>query len=115
MDPPTQADLDTLRADLEDELLHGSDARCKAVAQAFVHRLVVDGRDTIHPTFYVRDSLPTDMTGEQRETATDGRSRAVTPTVVLRWHKAKPFSQVDSLPVRLPAPNTVIRRGTGDR
>ena len=81
MDPPTQADLDSLRADLADELLHGSDARRKAVAQAFVHRLVVDGRDTIHPTFYVRDSLPPDMTGERRETATDGRSRAVTPTV----------------------------------
>ncbi len=35
--------------------------------------------------------------------------------VVLRCHKAKPFAQVDGLPVHLPAPNTVIRRGTGDR
>ncbi len=81
MDPPTQADLDSFRTDLEDELLHGSNARRKAVAQAFVHRLVIDGRDTIHPTFYVRGSLPPDMTGADSETATDGRSRAVTPTV----------------------------------
>jgi hypothetical protein len=35
--------------------------------------------------------------------------------VVLRCHKAKPFSQVDGVPVSLPPPNTVVRRGHGDR
>jgi site-specific DNA recombinase len=90
MDPPTQADLDTLRTDLEDELLHGSGARRKAAAQACVHRLHVDGRDTTHPTFYARDSLPPDMTGADSETATDGWSRAVTPPVVLSCRYSNP-------------------------
>ena len=35
--------------------------------------------------------------------------------VVLKCHKANPFAQVDGLPVRLPAPNTVIRQGPGNR
>ena len=35
--------------------------------------------------------------------------------VVLRCHKAKPFAQVDGSRLELPAPNTVVRRGTGDR
>ena len=34
---------------------------------------------------------------------------------VLRCHKAKPFAQVNGLTVQLPPPNTVTRRGTGDR
>lgn len=35
--------------------------------------------------------------------------------VVLRCHYAKPFAQFNGLPVRLSPPNTVIRRGAGDR
>jgi hypothetical protein len=35
--------------------------------------------------------------------------------VVLRCQKAKPFAQVDGLPVCFPAPNTVTRKGAGDR
>ncbi|MHB1712521.1 MAG: recombinase family protein [Acidimicrobiales bacterium] len=35
--------------------------------------------------------------------------------VVLRCHCTKSFSQVNGLPVRLSPPNTVIRRGGGDR
>jgi hypothetical protein len=35
--------------------------------------------------------------------------------VVLRCHKAKPFSQVDGLPLQLPASNAVFQRGPGDR
>jgi hypothetical protein len=37
------------------------------------------------------------------------------PVVVLRCHKAKPFTQVEGLPVSLPPPNTVVRQGPGDR
>jgi hypothetical protein len=34
-------------------------------------------------------------------------------STVLRWHKAKPFAQVNGLPVLL-LPITVVRRGLGD-
>jgi hypothetical protein len=34
---------------------------------------------------------------------------------VLRCHKAKPFAQVDGAQMLLPPPNTVVRRGIGDR
>ncbi|MGH8987727.1 MAG: hypothetical protein ACRDXC_03895, partial [Acidimicrobiales bacterium] len=40
-DPPAQTDLDNLRTELEDIITHGTGARRKAAAQAFVHRLVV--------------------------------------------------------------------------
>lgn len=45
--------------------------------------------------------------------AVDGSSEGV--IVVLRCQKAKPFAEVDGLPVRLPSPNTVVRKGPGDR
>ena len=92
MEPPTQADIDALRAELEEVILHGSDARRKAVAQAFVHRIVVEAREVIRPSFYVRGSLPSELAGDPGETGPGGRSRAETPSVGATSREAMPIS-----------------------
>ncbi len=81
MDPPGQADLDTLRGELEDIITHGSDARRKAAAQAFVHRLVVIEPGVIQPTYLIRGGLPTDPADNPSQTAPKSASRAVTDLV----------------------------------
>jgi Bacteriocin-protection, YdeI or OmpD-Associated len=49
-------------------------------------------------------------------TAVRNLSGLVETMVVLRCHKAKPFAEVvDGPPMLLPAPNIVLRSGTGDR
>ena len=81
MDPPAQADLDTLRAELQEIIKQGSDTRRKAVAQAFVHRLVVQAPGIIQPTYLIRGAIPTDLAEEPHKTAPKGTSRAVTDLV----------------------------------
>lgn len=51
----------------------------------------------------------------RREPVLIRRAKVLVRVVVLRWHKAKPFAQVDGLPLQLPACNSVFRRGDGDR
>jgi hypothetical protein len=46
---------------LQEEIENGSDPREKAIAHAFVKGLVVEERDTIRPSFYVRGDLPPDL------------------------------------------------------
>ncbi len=82
-DPPTQADLDVLHAELRELIRHGSEARRKAVAQAFVQRLVVEGPGVVRPTFLVRGGLPVSITEQNGQTAPDGAFRAVTGSVDL--------------------------------
>ncbi|MGH9076449.1 MAG: recombinase family protein [Acidimicrobiales bacterium] len=60
-DPPTQADLDALRAELDDMIRHGSDTHRKAVAQTFVKRLLVQQPGVIQPTLLVRGGLPVEI------------------------------------------------------
>ena len=81
MDPPAQADLGTLRSDLEDIITHGSDARRVAAAQAFVHRLVVVEPGVIQPTYLIRDGIPTDPADNPSQTAHKSASRSVTDLV----------------------------------
>ncbi len=81
MEPPAQADLDTLRAELDDIIKHGTDTRRKAAAQAFVHRLVVEEPGTIRPTYLIRGGLPTDPADNPSQTAPKSTSRAVTKMV----------------------------------
>ena len=81
MDPPAQADLGTLRSDLEDIITHGTDARRKAAVQAFVHRLVVVEPGVIQPTCLIRGGLPTDPADNPGKTAPTSASRAVTDLV----------------------------------
>ncbi len=81
MDPPAQADLDTLRAELQELITHGSDARRKAAAQAFVHRLVVVEPGVIQPTYLIRGGIPTDPADNPSQTAPKSASRAVTDLV----------------------------------
>jgi site-specific DNA recombinase len=80
-DPPTQANLDILHAELEELIRYGSDTGRKAVAQAFVQRLVVEGPSVVRPTFLVRGGLPASITEQNGHTAPDGASRAVTGSV----------------------------------
>ena len=81
MDPPGQADLDALRSELEDIITHGSDARRKAAAQAFVHRLVVQAPGIIQPTYLIRGGIPTNPADNPDQTAPKSTSRAVTDLV----------------------------------
>ena len=82
MHPPTAADIEALRDELEAEIHHGSEQRRKALAQAFIRLLVVEERDTIQPSFYIRGGLPPDMPDDNSETPSDGTGfRAMTPTV----------------------------------
>ena len=81
MDPPAQADLDALHAELEDLIASGSDTRRKAVAQAFVHRLVVQAPGIIQPTYLIRGGLPTNPADNPDQTAPKSTSRAVTNLV----------------------------------
>jgi site-specific DNA recombinase len=82
MHPPTAADIEALREELDAEIHHGSEQRRKAIARAFVRLLVVEERDTIQPSFYVRGGLPPDMPRDRDETPSDGKGfRAMTPTV----------------------------------
>ena len=60
------------------------------------------------------ESQTSDRENEVQLVQRVGRRRAQAP-VVLRCHKAKPFSQVDGLPLQLPASNAVFQRGPGDR
>lgn len=83
MGPPGQADLDTLRTDLEQIISSGSDARRKAAAQAFVHRLVVVEPGVIQPTYLMRGGIPTDPADNPGQTAPKSASRAVTDLVDL--------------------------------
>ena len=80
-DPPTRADLDAMHAVLEEMIRHGSDARRKAVAQAFVHRLVVVEPGVVQPIFLVRGGLPAEFGDDGGKTAPNGASRAVTSSV----------------------------------
>jgi site-specific DNA recombinase len=80
--PPTDAAIEALRQELEAEIKRGSDERRKAIAQAFVSDLVVEERDTIQPTFYVRGELPPGISGATGEPPSDEKGfRAMTPTV----------------------------------
>ena len=123
MDPPAQADLDALRAELEAQITFGSDSRRKAVAQAFVRPLVVEVPGTIRPTYLVRGGNPTDLAEEPSQTAPTGTSRAVTDLVVLGCHytntplaeKALVKGIVDGLAIRLARSNAVLWAGDGDR
>ena len=81
MDPPAQADLDALGAELEEIIRSGSDARRKAAAQAFVHRLVVVEPGVIQPTYLIRGGIPTDPADNPSQTAPKSTSRAVTELV----------------------------------
>ncbi len=83
-DPPTQADLDALRAELDDMICHGSDTHRKAIAQTFVKRLLVQEPGVIQPTLLVRGGLPAEITGDTEKTAPNGASRAVTTVVEAR-------------------------------
>jgi site-specific DNA recombinase len=81
MEPPAQADLDALRAELDDIIKHGTDTRRKAAAQAFIHRLVVEEAGTIRPTYLIRGGLPTDPADSPSQPAPKSTSRAVTKMV----------------------------------
>jgi site-specific DNA recombinase len=81
LNPPTAADIEALRQMLENEIERGSEENRKAIAQAFVSDLVVEERDTIQPTFYVRGELPPDC-GATGEPPSDEKGfRAMAPTV----------------------------------
>ncbi len=89
--PPTAADIEALRQELEDEIENGSDPRKKAIAHAFVKELVVEERDTIQPCFYIRggipdlDPQPPDTPDGNDETPSDEKGfRAMTPTVEVK-------------------------------
>ena len=101
-DPPTQADLDALHAELEELIHHGSDTRRKAVAQAFVQRLVVVEPGVVRPTFLVRGGLPVSITEQDRKAAPDGASRAVTGVVGLGSHNTNRLVTIPASPVDLP-------------
>ena len=81
MDPPAQGDLDTLRTELEQIIASGTDARRKAAAQAFVHRLVVVEPGVIQPTCLIRGGIPTDPADNPSQTAPKSASLAVTDLV----------------------------------
>lgn len=79
--PPTQAQIDALRPELEDEVARESIGRRKSIVRAFVGLIVVKKDDTIQAGFYVRGSLPPDV-DEGHGTASSRRSpRAITSTV----------------------------------
>ena len=80
-DPPTQADLNALRAELDDMIRHGSDTHRKAIAQTFVKRLLVQEPGMIQPTLLARGGLPAEITGDTEKAAPNGASRAVTTVV----------------------------------
>ena len=80
-DPPTQADLDALRAEVDEMIRHGSDTHRKAIAQTFVKRLLVQQPGVIQPTLLVRRGLPAEIGGDGEKTAPNGASRAVTDLV----------------------------------
>lgn len=77
-DPPTQRDLDALRAELDEMIRNGSDAHRKAVAQAFVHRLLVEEPDVIQPTLLIRGGLPSEWAEGGTKSAPKATFRAVT-------------------------------------
>lgn len=82
MRPPTAADIEALRDELEAEIHHGSEQRRKALAQAFIRLLVVEERDTIRPSYYVRGGLPPRQARRQQRNPLrrDGVSRHDTVT-----------------------------------
>ncbi len=102
---PTPEELSALRKCVAEALANGSTASVKTLLQALIYEIRVDSRDAIHPIFRVP------VGGDDPR---DDAVRAPSRSVVLRWHDAKPFTQVNGLPVRLSPPNTVIRRGVGD-
>lgn len=57
---PTAAELRRLARWLRDVSRAGLAAEHKAIAQAFVHELVVQARDRVQPTFKIRPPLPQD-------------------------------------------------------
>jgi hypothetical protein len=58
-----------------------SEERRKAIAQAFVSHLVVEERDTMEPTFYVRGELPADFSGATGDPIADRYSRPIAALV----------------------------------
>ena len=82
---PTSDEIDSLRHELEVEILHGSEARRKMLAQGFVHPLLVVERDLIIPTFNVRHGVPSEVEGGHGVdggTGPEGQKvRAMTPSV----------------------------------
>ncbi len=92
LNPPTAADIEALRRELEDQIQSGSEQRRKGIAHAFVKDLVVEGRDAIRPSFYVRGGLPPnldpplpDTPDGNGETPSNQRGfRSMTPTVETR-------------------------------
>jgi site-specific DNA recombinase len=85
MRAPTSDEIDSLRRELEVEILRGSGARRKMLAQGFVHRLLVVERGLIIPTFNIRHDLPPggdDECGVDGGTGPEGQKvRAMTPKV----------------------------------
>ena len=79
--PPTPDEIDEVRRNLEQQILHGSSVRRKALARGFVHRLLVVERGLIQPTFNVRkEPLPEQFS--HVKAANDPRDktvRAMTP------------------------------------
>jgi len=81
---PSSADLEELRIRLIDVAERGPEAVRKAVAQAFVHSLVVETRNRVRPTFRIPSGLmETDGNGNSPKPGSKGGVRAMTHEVEL--------------------------------
>ncbi len=82
---PTEAEVNSLRDQLQEVALRGPGRVRKAVAQAFVHSLTVESRDRILPKFEIRRGLTVEVAGEHGGTPSKGAQgrgvRAMTPMV----------------------------------
>lgn len=95
---PSPEDLEELRVQLIDIAEHGPEPVRKAVAQAFVHGLVVEARDRVQPTFRIPSGLTVrGGSGDGAELGAHGGVRAITPEVDLRG--------VEPLTSALPTPS----------
>ena len=97
--PPDPVKLDALRLQLRRVLTHGQTPTRKAVMRALTHRVTVEDRKQVYPTF----RLSVDAV------------RIVDGLAVPPWHCAHTLALVEGTPIVLTPPNTVLRTGDGDR